>query len=333
MVNVKRGNKEPISNSMQIWYSGQNGAKLELDINVWRLKSFFRKTYIDFGMKISEPNKVEKVYIYFPFNVSKEKIEDLGGKLENQSTLKGIFNENFVPCTSEKNSKIIEVIENKNDTKKTKFSVYKLSDEDFDIESGKFGGTLVSFKVKGEKTGTQVSDQYYRFRIFPKKYGTFVKRYRPQNSFFESAFIETEIVDFRIAEKRNQSENLLEAIAEGKTFEFKAINFFVMSPIHDEIMSDGVNIVYKRQLEEGHFWDDYLEQTYKKASVYKCKSPNEEELIEDFNCFFKIKYRKSNFLTILIYLIVLCVVTILLDAVSECVREFLGSLLGGGEII
>ena len=76
----------PIHNSLQIWYSGQPKAELQLDINVWRLKDTLkRKIYLDFGIKIMTPNIVEKVYIYFPFIFNKTNIVDLGEKLKIHS--------------------------------------------------------------------------------------------------------------------------------------------------------------------------------------------------------------------------------------------------------
>lgn len=305
----------PIHNSLQIWYEGKNSnVKLQLDINVWRLKSTWaRNIYLDFGLRVSDPNSVEKVYIYFPFNIEKSNIVDLGKELVNASLLNGIFNENYVISTNTKNIFVRE--ENSN---KTIFSIYQLDvNKDIEVKEN-YSGTVLAFAVKNSN-----HPKYYRFRIKNLNYGSLFEKYKPQNSFFESAFIETEIIDFRINEKRNQDNGLMEEIEENNRFDIEIINFFVMSPIQDEIDSDGINLVYKRQLEMGNFWGAYLGKKYKKMSVYKCKTIKGISNNEDFNCFCKIKYRKSNVLTILIYLVVLCGLTVVFNLISDFVGLFL----------
>ena len=96
MFGITKDRVMPIHNSLQIWYEGQEKAELQLDINVWRLKSIWeRKIYLDFGIKILNPDKVKRVFVYFPFGVNKANIMDLGKELENTSLLNGIFNENY----------------------------------------------------------------------------------------------------------------------------------------------------------------------------------------------------------------------------------------------
>lgn len=301
---------ESIHNSLQIWYEGTDNARLQLDINVWRLKDLWqRRIYLDFGINVLDSKFVKKVYIYFPFAIDKSNILDLGSELEKVSLLNGIFNENYVINKHNKNIFVKE--ENNNNVV---FSIYQLDiDKDISFETC-YSGTIISFNVKG-----MTHPRYYRFRIYAKDYGTLFEKYKPRNSFFDSAFIETEMVDFRINEKRNQDVGLLEIMEENKKFNIVDINFFVMSPIQDEIESDGVNLVYKRQLEMGDFWKEYLKCKYKRMSVYKCKTTIEKVIIDDFNCFCKIKYRKSNLGTILIYLLVLCSLTVLFNFISNVV--------------
>ena len=309
-MNSSKDKIESIHNSLQIWYEGkQNSSGLEMDVNVWRLKGKIkREIFLDFGLKVLCPEDVCKIFIYFPFLLDKGNLISLGKQMENDSLLNGIFNENYVISTKAKNISVIE-----ENSIKEAFSIYQLDiEKDITIENV-FSGTVVSFIVKHKNN----TPRYYRFRVQARKYGTLFERYKPKNSFFESAFIETEIIDFRINEKRNQDNGLVERIDENQKFKIKVINFFVMSPIQDEIDSDGINLVYKRQLEMGNFWGAYLSRSYNRMSVYKCKTKDGISPIENFNCFCKIKYRKSNFFTIFIYLVVLFFLTIGFDFLSN----------------
>lgn len=310
----KMKQEQSIHNSIQIWYKGDQGSKLVLDVNVWRIKHFLRKTYIDFGLKISEADKVKEVFIYFPFDVGENDIIDLGCKFSEAKMLTGIFNENYVAKIDNKN---IDVSDNK--TEKIVFSIYQIdTHKDIKFERN-YGGIIVSFDVKPNHG----YDRYFRFRISLKKYGTFIEHYQPKNSFFESAFTETELLDFRVNERRNQELSLIETTTENARFEIEDINFFVMSPIQDEVTADGINLVYKRQLEAGNFWKEYLGCSYNRMSVYKCNNFNKSGKIESFSCFGKINYRRSNFITIFKYLIVLCIITLTYNIISNYIYDLI----------
>lgn len=305
--------KQSIHNSIQIWYEGTEGAKLELDVNIWRIKHFFRKIYMDFGLKVKGVKEVQKIFIYFPFEIQMREITDLGGQFSDVRMLKGIFNENYVPDADNKN---IMVLDGK--TGNSLFSIYQIdTQKDLTLEK-LYGGVVLSFEVKPHGG----DEKYFRFRIQPRKYGTFIERYRPKNSFFESAFVETELLDFRINEKRNQDLSLIETIKEHRQFSLININFFITTPIQDEVISDGTNLVYKRQLEAGDFWTNYLGHSYDRMSVYKCNTSFDSSETESFSCYSKINYRKSNFFTILKYLLVLCAVTVTFNIISNCIWHY-----------
>lgn len=320
----KRRNKEkkPIHNSIQIWYDGKENADviLDLDVNIWRIKTPKTCVFMDFGLKIEKSSDIKRAYIYFPFVFDKDAIFDLGKTFENAHTLQGIFNENYVTSTNSSNPKNILV---KDDvTNNILFSIYKFNvNDDFKVENS-YGGTIISFKVKDAK---ETKTRYYRFRISIKEYSPFIEHHRPKNTFFESAFIETELLDFRINEKRNQDPSLIEKITEKRRFKIDNINLFVMTSIKDDIISDGINLIYKRQLEMDHFWKEYLEIDYDKMSVYKCNNvkKNEQGSIDDFSCFAKINYRKSNVFTIIKYLLMLLLTTVIFSVCANIISDII----------
>lgn len=293
---------------------------MQLDINIWRLDSSKKKILLDFGFKVFNTSAVKNIFIYFPFKITKDMVSDLGCKLENISILKGIFNENY--SIQQDNKNIIVKDQDNNE----QFSIYKFDiQENINIKD-EYNGSVLSFSVKDYGTKKV---RYYRFRLSLNECFPLINYYRPKNSFFESAFIETEVLDFRINEQRNQNEELLEKISENKRFVIEGINLFVMSPIKDELIADGINFEYKRQLEGNNFWAEYLNTNYGEMSVYKCnKASGKSKKFEDFNCFCKINYRKSNFLTILKYLGVLLVVTVVFSIVSNLLSELINKSIG-----
>lgn len=212
MAILKKQKKQttPIHNSIQIWYEGttDNEAILSLDINIWRLNKPNRKLLMDFGLKIEDVTQVRKVFMYFPFAFDSSNVSDLGNVFVDQQILKGIFNENYVASTDNQNPK--NIIVKDDTTNKIIFSIYQFTNSDIAVNN-EFGGTIISFEVKPIH---QTKTRYYRFRLSSTKYHPLIEHLRPKNTFFESAFIETELLDFRINEKRNQDPNLIEKMVE-----------------------------------------------------------------------------------------------------------------------
>jgi len=317
-------------NSIQIWHEFKTKSSpttndenicipiSEIDVNIWRLKKKWlgRHNYLDIGLKIINGQSIQKVYMYFPFIITETEISDLGFQLRNQEVLNGIFNENY---SADNNNKLTTIKQGNT----TVFTVYELqsSPQGRDIAlSHEYGGTVISFEVKSKNN----DKMYYRFRIASKNFGNFFEIFKPKNSFFESAFAETEIVDFRMNEKRNQDLSLMEKISENRSLDISKINFFVISPMKDEMLINGVNLKYQRQLEDGDFWRTYLGQAYERMSVYRYKAlPETGESIDHFGCFFKVQYRKANIVTILRYILVLTIISIAINLISSYLYDFI----------
>ena len=339
--------------SIQIWYESalDDSVDLELDINLWRLDNQNNTAYFDLGLKIHDSLKVARAYVYFPFVFDSSQITDLGDRLKDLDIVKGVFNEEYSVHLDRKH-----IVVQDTNTAEEKFRIYRMDSRDLKVENDFNGvkGTVVSFAVSD---GNNNHTLYYRFRIKVDELLPFIEHYQPKNSFFESAFIETEMIDVRINEKRNQDDNLIEHIAQNKRFILRDVHFFVMTSLKDDVVSDGKNLVYKRQLEMGGFWKDYLEDyPYGRMSVYKSnnvkyvkdkksdqasksvpteitdqndkldqvdKSNQDTYYIEDFDCFARVNYRKCNKKTIVRYSVTLLVSTIALTFISEALYDII----------
>ena len=339
---------QPKCSGIQIWYESYNPKVyvcLDMDINLWRLDNQSNLAYLDIGLMIHDTFTVKKVNIYFPFKFGINKITNLGEKLGDLTTLQGVFNEDYSIKSSNKEIVVTD------DNKREVFRIYSLDKtQDLNVEE-QYNGTLVSFKPSGNRknyanqpTTERHHKTYYRFRIEADNFFPFIERYQPKNSFFESAFIETEVIDVRINEKRNQNTSLIEAIQENKRFVLTNVHFIVITSLNDDIVSDGINLIYKRQLEADGFWRKYLEDySYGRMSVYKANSIKYVEnkninikdannktvkrYIEDFSCFAKVNYRKCNKKTISRYTLALLVSTIALTFISTSLYDMIKMLV------
>lgn len=315
-------------NSLHIWYSSNNTTEiqqsdLEMDLNVWKLKkSSDRITYIDFGLNVTNPLNINKIFVYFPFKMKGSRFADLGSCLTDVELLNGIFNDKYSVASSNKWNIVSD-----RETQKQIFAIYRLDvKSDVSFEDN-YGGTIISFTVKNTKGNIPA---YYRFRINPEKetkssgFGSFFHEYRPNQTFFQSAFNVTEITDFRINEERNQDKTLKEKIDTERSFNIKEIRFFHISPTIDVLVGES-QLQYQRQLESDGFWANYLMCGHSFCDdmcVYRCKKTvSHTERISDFHIFYKIERRKSNWVTLMKYGIVSIVIATLLDLISAWINN------------
>ena len=265
-----------------------------------------KDVFFDIGLLLNQAD-VSKIYVYLPFEVNKECVFDLGSKFNDVSILTGIFNANYSVASN-------YGCENKVDIKEGDvplFTIYSL-DINKEVEFiSKYGGTIMSFEIP------KIDDAniYYRFRIKVDDFTPILKCYRPKNTFFESAFIETTVVDFRLNEHRNQDPLLIQHISNKSTFKINKIKLFLMTPLEDDVESDGQNFVFQRRLEEGSFWTKYLDMDYSDMNVYKCLNGPDED--GNFYCYSKIRYRRGDKITITIYTLFLGLFTIIMGILAN----------------
>lgn len=321
MVNSKNNGSH---DSIQIWYEahGQEDttASLFIDINTWKIRdNSTRRIYIDFGLKIGTPKTVERMFLYIPWVLSSSDICDLGCKFKEYNILNGVFNERYTPLPD--NGKKITV---QSATKEELFEIYQLSvDNDIKIEN-KFGGSIISFRVNGLIKRSDLPI-YFRIRvIYPKHKASssekgFFSEYRPRHPFFQSAMNITETTDFRVNENRNQDRDLIEEMNQKTMFNILGVRYFLILP-SDDVVSGECNIYYQRQLERHGFWSLYLdtEKDYGEMSVFKC---SKEEPLDHFRIFYKTQYRKSDWKTIVLFLILSISLATLFDATSAYIRQ------------
>lgn len=310
--------------SLALWYKPQGvkpkePATVEMHVNIWKLPLVKKKEFerfIDIGLLITNAQSVSELYIYYPTKIDKSKIIDLGVKIVNSSDdklLNTLFNANFNKNQTA-NSDYWQIT---NSAKDELFSIYKLKDSNIKV-SDLNHGSKISICLKGnvpEKT-------YIRIRINHDYTSLFSHIDKPSNAIFQSAFSKTEIIDFRINEARELSNELLEHIdMEGGIYFFSKIHFFFICSSREEFLFSHVPFISARQLEKDR-WKDYigLDNIKDEAILaYHWKVKQDDKPINDFNALVQTKYENNTKRTIVKYIVILMILTIIFNLLSNVI--------------
>jgi len=319
--------------SIAIWFSPRaSGPKrpylIEAHFNLWRLRNKrLRKIeqFLDIGLMVEDSNDINSFNLFVPF-VVKERIRDLGKSLETTSAIQAVFNEPWCAVAYPG----ISTIQVMDFDKKDIFQVYKLNEKDLEVRQA-YGGSVLKLQVPDSlQTKT-----YFRFRIYMPDLWPITKEEKPSNSWLESAFFVTEIIDFHVNEKRNLSEELLRAMHDEGTVSFTKTHLFLMRyNNYDHIFSHPFP-VDARTLEQT-IWTDYIGTDYACDQIlayhwrhkYEGKVNANDALVSkpgdlgsqgfnSFNVFTKFRFQKANVTTILIFLAGLLVIGIIGGSIAN----------------
>jgi hypothetical protein len=288
---------------------------LEVHFNLWKLgKGRNAKCFLDIGIMIQDAIKVDHVNIFIPQPVAKPHIEDLGITFrKNPDLVSTLFNEDY-RISSGAQEKIVEVL---SINKIPIFYIYALDpDSDISIENA-FGGSVIKIRISQELADKK---HYYRIRLKNPYIDSISHIYTPPNSVLESAFSQTELVDFRINEKRNLNYSLLERIHSEGEVSFSKTHLFLMREASDDYVYSHKPPNDSRQL-EADLWKSYIDGDYlfDKMIAYHWK---ETDTHHSFSAFIKFRYTRCSFWTIVIFLIII----IIIGTLSGLAANFLSSL-------
>ncbi|MHB8085740.1 MAG: hypothetical protein ACYDHZ_07930 [Dehalococcoidia bacterium] len=311
-------------NCLCIWLTGEhnieNSSKskeLECHFNLWMLngikhqKDIKLNNFLDIGIMLTRAEKSKYINIFIPDQVDPSNIQDLGHIFkDNTGLISAIFNEDY-EISTRANEKTIEV---KNGEMTPLFDIYMLDiANDISIEK-QFGGSTIQIRIPEYLKNKK---HYYRIRLkcaFVEQIGYVYTP--PASSVLEGAFFETELIDFRVNEKRNLPSSLLETVNQNGNIHFTKTHFFLMREASDDYIFS-----HKppggRQLEKD-IWKTYVGEDYsfKQITAYHWK---EVAMHDSFNIFVKFRSFHSGFRMILITALVL----IGLGIISNCLWHLL----------
>lgn len=295
-----------------------------------KISSNEKYPYLDIGIEVNNFKCIQYIALYCPFDLGIEDIVDLSGKLSNKKNANLVFN-NDCEIETKDNYTIIN-----NDEKNNKIVVYPLNqviDNVFKIESireNKKNRIIISFEdfikyIKQKPKFDDINNLYIRFRIKSKNLNKALYfDIEPMNKSFESAFIGTRVIDFKINEVRNIDDSVrAKALLEDEDIaKFLSIHFLIMEPSSYDLVSLSSNQSSCRELEED-VWNDYLGKIidssygrilayhWKKKASKKSGNECEDELIDDFSNLVKVNYSKANLFSIICYALIAILLGIL----------------------
>lgn len=312
--------------SLALWYKPKGDKpkdppKVEMHINIWKLPLVKKKEFerfIDIGILLNNAKSVKELFIYYPTKIDKSQIEDLGVKIVNSTDdklLNTLFNANFNK-NQKANSDYWEIT---NSAKEELFSIYKLKESNIQVSELNHG-TKIGICLKGNVP----DNTYIRIRIKHDYSSLFSHIDKPSNAVFQSAFSKTEIIDFRINEARDLSNELLEYVdTEGAFYFFSKIHFFYICSSREEFLFSHVPFISARQLEKDR-WKDYIgHDNVKEEAIlaYHWKVKQDDKPINDFNALVQTKYENNTKKTIVKYIIILMILTIIFNLLSNIIYD------------
>jgi hypothetical protein len=258
---------------------------------------------------IQDATEVSHVNIFIPQPVASSDIEDLGITFRsNPDLVSTLFNEDY-RISSGAQEKIVEVL---NVDRIPIFYIYVLDlDSDVSVENA-FGGSIIRIRIPLELADKK---QYYRIRLKNPYVDSISHIYTPPNSVLEGAFSQTELVDFRINEKRNLNGSLLERIHSEGEVSFNKTHLFLMREASDDYVYSHKPPNASRQLEV-ELWKGYIggDYPFDKMIAYHWK---ETDTHYSFSAFAKFRYIRCTPSTIAIFIIIIVILGILSTLVAN----------------
>ncbi len=319
-------------NTIAIWYKEKTSnpsqeEKIDIHINLWKLKVNNKpkksEFLMDFGFMIHDITHIEMLHIHFPFKVEQKNLLDLGGVLhKSKEYVNSVFNENYIltdPAEAPKQKRV------QDQGHKTVFTIYALdfTTGDTSLQSC-FDGTQLSINLFNIPKNPDNTKYYFRIRINGDCLTNFIKNFEPAHWYFQSAFTSTDTVDFRINEKRNLNKSLEQEITKNKTFAIQKIHFLLMRDAPDDLVADHLNITC-RELEP-NLWSDYVGSNYNVKNViayHWSEKVKGEKPLDSFNTLVKIKYNKSNWKTIWLYILVASLLAFCFNGLYDVIKYLL----------
>ena len=289
---------------LAIWYKRKRGEskgqelELELHINLWKLKykkgsvkGKDSKQFMDIGLKVFGIKKARELKIYLPFKIYKHEIIALSGRLSKE-LVGAVFNADL-SITETVNSKVAKITDEKG---VPQFNIYSIDTKNDIKVSRKYDGSIISMDVNKILPDEPI---YYRIRINSSGLDKLNVVYRLKSSWLEHFSTNTELVDFRVNEKRILGDTLLEEMNRGDAVVFKVVDFFVMREFTYDYVSS-IKELHRSRLIEEDVWQAYVgdDCDCSKIIAYQLKWEKKDKVIPGFNAFIKYKFLESNWITI-----------------------------------
>ncbi len=233
--------------------------RIDLHFNIWCDLPDGIPNVLDVGLLFKEYRTIESVYFYIPGRIVENDIIDLSPILSDSTTLSAVFNDTFEvgdPNNAHfdvRKGNVVFMYVMKLDVTRH-LSIEHIKDD------GNIG-TILKFTKSILMEGDAIGDRYVRFRI--KLCGTlskmFVNEVVPIDKIFSSTFYRTEIIEFRINERRNFGASLRKRFLNARSPVIGAVQYFLIRKVGVDLIRSHADFRKMRRLEP-KLWDNYLGQ-------------------------------------------------------------------------
>lgn len=297
----------------------------EVHLNLWKKatrKRFQLKVQylLDIGIKIFESkNTIESLTLFFPFQMNKDKVSDLGGILSNSKSLVNVlFNESMIHTDGAGNQGSLSKFESKakdeSTKKKRSFHLYTLAPNNYDVKKiDGLEGTFLKINLNGANLpdADKNGNLYIRFRISINDNAAqqYLKRDENlANDVLQAAFSKTELYDIRINDRRETDDKVLEEIEttmHNTLMPISKAHFFFVTNVVDHVSNGNSERMDARMLEMDK-WETYApyQDKHPRIAYHWKKVADGTETFENFEIFFRNICDNRNHLKILLYLFV-----------------------------
>ncbi|MBG0801485.1 hypothetical protein IYW40_11085 [Methylocystis sp. H4A] len=245
---------------------------------------------LDVGFRIKERHAIEKLNFFVPAKIEAANVVDLSQVLKDQKTLSAVFNESL-RIGRETNDAFAALKSN------SSVSLYVMKlDMQSDVEirhiydGDKTAGSILQFKESIFNKMSQVGDYYIRIRLLlsGQLRQLFVSNFKQADRIFVSSFYTTDMIEFRLNERRTFPAGLLQAYPMMRWPKLSAIYFILIRDFRAELVRSHTGFHKIRRLEK-HLWSSYLASLSKKAPqqmmLYHWRVKASTENIDDFTAF------------------------------------------------
>lgn len=286
--------------------------KADLHINYWELDDAIssKSQFLDFGLLIKKSAAdVESLCFYLPFRIDSKNIEDLGAKLKSEQMISSLFNEDY-NCESNMGTSYTTVREK--GSKKIVFYLYELGTTNFEVESVNGFGSLLKVKMLSRPPvsgpASTECDVYVRFRLKGIPVAEIFYEEKISNDYIQSAFYKTKMLDFRVNERREMSNKLLEVLEteEQHFVEFDKFHFYYVGSSKKEKVEGNVSYTDCRLLDYSK-WESYLPSISNKTKKFLCyhwKKREDGKSFSSCSVFMRTIFKSLNWKIISVYSII-----------------------------
>lgn len=303
--------------AIAVWWDKESPETyLELDINIWLSKKknganglirwirekchrikldCFSKTirdnYIEIGLRITNFEKINKIFIYFPFQFSILDVDDMIPHFKESDIANALFNEKISVVTD--GSSLYQVSYISGEKEHFYASCSELKENSIEAVAK---GCCLTMEIP---TGHNFSKVIYK-RLRINKVETIVNEFSENNFIIDGLFKKLQTVEVSINTTRKLPASIVDRII--KKVNLKSINFFLMTNIFTDVTFQSEKIKNSRILELD-IWNSYLGIDKKDAKdidkviAYQWKDvATENNYLQDYNLFVKFSLIKKQWL-------------------------------------